>query len=173
MDRAERDVDRVELIVARRRRDHPARGRHHTDHAERLIPDGDVTADRVLVAEHALGRHAAEHHDLLRLRLLAGAEEPAAAERPRAANQRQTHVRAVEAREPAAVAGFDVDVLVQTLGHVLHAADAANRLGVRRRQRGRRAEAGLAVAEPLTRGRVIVFLHRVVFGMRKQRRRDK
>ena len=69
------------------------------------------------------------------------------------------------------VAGFDVDVLVQTLGHVLHAADAANRVGVCGRQRGRRPEAGFAVAEPLPRGRVIVFLHRVVFGVREQRRR--
>src|SRR5580765_7970139 len=143
MDRAERDVHGVELVVARRRRDHPARGGDHTNYSERLIPDGDVTADRVLVTEHALGRYAAEHHDLLRLRLLAGAEESAAPERPGAANQRQTHVRAVEAREPAAVAGFDVDVLVKTLGDVLHAADTANRLGVRGRQRGRRSEAGL------------------------------
>ena len=59
---------------------------------------------------------------------------------------------------------------MDALGDILHAADAADGIGVRRHERRRRAEARLGVAEALLRGRVIVLLHRVVFGMRKQRR---
>src|SRR5207247_5152750 len=45
MDGVEGDVHGVELIVAGRRRHDPARGRHHANDAEYLIPDRDVAAD--------------------------------------------------------------------------------------------------------------------------------
>ena len=52
----------------------------------------------------------------------------------------------------------------------LHAAHLANRVGIGRRQRRRGAEPGFDVAEPLARRRMIVLLHRIVFGM--ERRED-
>ena len=50
MDRRERHVDGVELIVARRRSDHPARRRHDARYAERLVPDHNVAADGIRIA---------------------------------------------------------------------------------------------------------------------------
>jgi len=136
------------------------------------IPDRDVASDGIVVAEHPLGGHAAEHDHLFGPRLLAGVEEPPARDRPRAANQRQVQVRAVQPGEPAFVARLDVHVLMQTFRDVLHAANASNGLGVFRRERRGRPESGLAVTQTLARRRMIVLLHRIVFGVREQRRRE-
>jgi len=163
VDRGERDVDRVELIVARRRRHHPASARDYADDLERLLPEQDLPAHGIGVAEQLLRDERAEHDDRRETRLLARREETARRERPRPPDGRQLDVAAVEAREPALVAGGDVHVLVNPLGHVLDAAQPADRIGVGRRQRRRRAKSGLAVPEALTRRRVIVLLHGVVF----------
>jgi hypothetical protein len=101
-------------------------------------------------------------------RLFAAAEEAALAERPRAADQRQLCIGAVEPREPAFGAGLDVHVLVQAFGHVLDAAKAADGARIGGCQGRGGSEPGLAVAEALLRGRMVVLLHRVVFGMERQ-----
>jgi hypothetical protein len=164
----EGNVDGVELIVARRRRHQPARRRHDADDLERLVPERDLSPDRVGVAEDALRRNGAEHDDLVGARLFARGEEAAGAESPRPADERQPHVGAVNAREPALVGALDVHVLMQPFGDVLYARQTTDLLRIRRRQRRRRAEPGLAVAEPLLGGRMIVLFHRVVFRMERE-----
>ena len=172
MDGAERNVDRVELIIARSRRHHPALRRHDADDAKRLPPDRDLPSHRIRAAEQTLGGDRAEDDHLLGARLLAVGEEAAAAERPGAPNQRQLEIGAVKPREPPRPVGGDVHVLMQALCDILHARNAADRVGVVGGKRRRRAEARFAVAEALTRRRVIVLLHRIVFGVRRKNRLD-
>src|SRR3954470_25055298 len=117
MHRRERDVDRVELIVAGSRRDDPAARVHDADHAKRLIPQDDVLADGIRVAEQLFGGDRAEDGYLTGACLLAGAEEAAAPERPRTADQRQLKVGAVEAREPTLRSGFGMDVLMHAFSN--------------------------------------------------------
>src|SRR5439155_13894138 len=73
----------------------------------------------------------------------------------------------MKAREPAFCPGSHMDVLVYTFGDVLHAAQLTHRTGVAGAERRRRSHSCLAVAKPLARGGMIVFLHRVVFGMER------
>ena len=87
-------------------------------------------------------------------------------ERPRPADRRQLDVAAVQPVNQRAFARGGVHVLVNPFGDELHAAQAADRLRVGRRQRRRRAETRLGVAEPLPRRRMIVLLHRIVFGVK-------
>ncbi len=120
------------------------------------------------LAEDLLGHDRAEHqHHRLVVLLLLG-EEAAAAQRPRALDVEQVQVGAVHAGEPAflrATLGAIVHagVAVHAAGHVLHPRQLADRFGIGERQRGRRAEAGFEIAEPLPGQRMIVFLHRIVF----------
>ena len=71
----------------------------------------------------------------------------------------------MHAREPALVSGEDARVGVHAAGDILHAVELADRFGIGERQRRCRAEAGLEIAEPLPRERVVVLFHRVVFRM--------
>ena len=60
-------------------------------------------------------------------------------------------------------------VLVDATGHVLHAGQLPQGLGIIERHGRGRAEASLKIAEALTRRRVVVLLHRVVFRMERNR----
>ena len=62
---------------------------------------------------------------------------------------------------------MDADVLVDAAGHVVHARQLTNRLGIGERHRRRRPEAGFEIAEALARRRMIVLLHRIVFRMER------
>jgi hypothetical protein len=163
VDRREGHVHRVELIVARRRCHHPAAAGHHANNFERLLPQLDRPAHRVGVAEQLLRDERAEHDDAGPSRLLARREEPAGREGPRSADRGQLDVAAVQPGKPARVARGGVHVLVNPFGDELHAAQAADGLRVRRRQRCRGAQARLGVTKTLPRRRMIVLLHRVVF----------
>ncbi len=88
----------------------------------------------------------AEHRDLGRARHVLRAEEAADPRRPRA-DERQVDVGALDAREPVLIAGDDLRLHADAGRQILHARHlVADRVGVLRRQRARRARAAAHAA---------------------------
>src|SRR5260370_42246583 len=143
-------VHGVELIVTRRRRDHPTAAAHHSGHAELLLPDGDRLADSLPLAEQLLTGYRSEDHDLIGLCLLTLGIEPALGKDPRAPNFGQREVVAVNPREPPLLARQYVNILMDAFGNELHTGQLSDGAGVTGAQRRGGAESGFRVSQPLT-----------------------
>src|SRR4030095_7606262 len=167
MHRGVGSVHGIELIVARRGRSGPRGRSNDANHPERLVPDAYLTTDSVHTGpKDLLANDAAEHQHLLGIPLLATTEETSMLKCPRAPNLRNLQIGAVQAGEPSPVAMDDTRVFVNSRRHVLNAANLVSYcvcIGTAQRRRG--AESCRRIAEPLTCGRMIVLLHRIVFGM--------
>ena len=121
-------------------------------------------------AEQTLVRDRAEHDDLLAVLGFAIREKPAGLEHPASPDAGQIGFGAMQSREPALIAQHHASRLVDAGRDVLHAAHLrSNRHRIVAGQRGGGAKAGGRIAEPLARGRMVVLLHRIVFGVRDQR----
>ncbi len=167
MYRRQRHIDGVDLIVAYRTGRRPAGTGDDADHLEGLIPDRHLDADRVDPgAEELLDDDAAENDNLRPAGQVPGGEEATLRKRPRPTDVRERRLGTMEPRKPPLAAENHARGLVDGRRHVLNPTHlAADGVGIVSGERCGGAKAGGRIAQPLTCGRVIVFLHRVVFRM--------
>ena len=162
MNGRQRHVHRVELIVADRTGGRPVGAGDHADHGEGLIPDANLGADRIdAVPNRLLVCHRSEHDHLVAAFELALGEKAAVLPDPAPPNALEVRFCAVEAREPSAISATTradsctpADTYC-TPGTSDRMASASARVSV-----AAAPKPGGRIAEPLTRRRVIVLLHR-------------
>src|SRR6516164_8457683 len=104
MDGGERNVNRVELVVAGSGRDHPASAGSHAHYLERLFPNRDDLPVRIGFAKQFLRNDASQNDNLVRVRFFPAGIETSSIEFPRPSNKGQRNIVAMQACEPPFIA---------------------------------------------------------------------